>query len=127
MTNQDQQFQQQGQQPVSQDLWFGLWNKTGQQGWQYLSGSMEINWVKYWIKVMKNTRKQKPEQPDYNLVATPAWTPVQQAPVQQGYAQPAPQQQYQQAPVQQQYQQAPAQQNYAPQPQTPVDTSQLPF
>lgn len=81
------------------------------------------------MKVLKKTNKTKPEQPDYNLVLTPA-APQQQAP-QQNYQQPqqgyqqAPQQNYQQP--QQNYQQPPMPQNYAPAPQGPVDTSQLPF
>lgn len=44
-----------------------LWLRTAKSGVRYMSGEFEIDGVKYRIAVFKNERKQKENQPDYNL------------------------------------------------------------
>ncbi len=44
-----------------------FWEKTSANGLDYLSGVIEIEDKKYYLAVFKNTRKDKDNQPDYNI------------------------------------------------------------
>lgn len=44
-----------------------LWAKVSAKGLEFLSGSVEINNVRHQIVLFKNTRKSKPNHPDWNI------------------------------------------------------------
>lgn len=44
-----------------------LWSKTSGKGLEFLSGNILINEVRHEIVLFKNTRKSKPNHPDWNI------------------------------------------------------------
>lgn len=45
-----------------------LWLKTAKTGMKFMAGNVEINGVKTDIVVFKNNKKEKENQPDYNIL-----------------------------------------------------------
>lgn len=46
----------------------GLWVSESKNGRKYMRGSMKIGDSEYLIKIFKNEKKEKPSQPDYNML-----------------------------------------------------------
>lgn len=45
----------------------GLWVRDSKSGNSYISGNLKIGDDEYSIRIFKNTKKDKPSQPDYSM------------------------------------------------------------
>ena len=45
----------------------GLWIKDSKAGNKYMNGTLKLDDKEYTIRIFKNTKKEKPNQPDYNM------------------------------------------------------------
>ena len=45
----------------------GLWIKDSKSGNSYIGGNLKIGEVEYSIRIFKNAKKERPNQPDYTL------------------------------------------------------------
>lgn len=50
------------------EIKFGLWIKESKTGTKYLSGQVEIEWIKYFVSCFKQGEKKNEKQPDYNVI-----------------------------------------------------------